>query len=399
MSQLRLPLGFKTSGTCCGIKASNKLDLALFVSEQPASAAGVFTRNLVCGAPVQLSRQRVPATGVRAVIINSGNANACTGERGLTDAETMTSTVANLIDCESKSVLVCSTGVIGHNLPMDKIEPGIPVGFESLGSDDTHYELAAQAMMTTDTKQKQSVREATINGKLVRVSGAAKGAAMIAPNMGTMLAIVMTDAELTADQTDKMLRHAVDRSFNCISVEGHTSTSDSVILLANGANESGPIADDDSNYAAIQQLIDEVCLELAQAIIHDAEGAEHFVEITVRGAATQTDAATIARTIADDALVKTAITGNDPNWGRIVSACGRTGIKLTEHDISLDLNNVRIFERGTPVNYDEAALSTSMQNAEQVTIEISLPFGDANATHWTCDLTQEYVRLNSEYTT
>ena len=182
-------------------------------------------------------------------------------------------------------------------------------------------------------------------------------------------------------------------------MEGHTSTSDSVILLANGANESGPIAYDDSNYAAIQQLIDEVCLELAQAIIHDAEGAEHFVEITVRGAATQTDAATIARTIADDALVKTAITGNDPNWGRIVSACGRTGIKLTEHDISLDLNNVRIFERGTPVNYDEAALSTSMQNAEQVTIEISLPFGDANATHWTCDLTQEYVRLNSEYTT
>lgn len=399
MSQSQLPLGFKTSGTCCGIKASGKLDLALFVSEQPAAAAGVFTRNLVCGAPVQLSRQRVPASRVRAVIINSGNANACTGEQGLTDATAMTADVAKLIDCTEDEVLVCSTGVIGHLMPMEIVSAGIPPAVAALCDSEASFTVAAQAIMTTDTVEKQSVREATINGQSVRVSGAAKGAAMIAPNMGTMLAVVMTDAELTATQTDKMLRHAVDRSFNCISVEGHTSTSDSVILLANAASDCGPITEDSTDYATIQQLVDDVCLELAQAIIHDAEGADHFVEITVRGAATESDAHTIARTIAEDALVKTAITGNDPNWGRIISACGRTGVALTEHDVTLDLNNVRIFERGTPVSYDESALSNSMKDADQVTIEIGLPFGDTTANHWTCDLTQEYVRLNSEYTT
>ncbi|MCL4112030.1 UNVERIFIED_CONTAM: hypothetical protein GTU68_034533 [Idotea baltica] len=399
MSNFKLPTGFKTSGTCCNIKASGKLDLALFVSDRPASAAGVFTRNLVCGAPVQLSRERVPSANVQAVVINSGNANACTGERGLTDAKSMTASVAKLIECDSNSVLVCSTGVIGHPLPMDKIEAGIPAAVSAIGDTEADFQLAAQAMMTTDTMQKQSVKKATINGQLVRVSGAAKGAAMIAPNMGTMLGVVITDAQLSAQQTDAMLRHAVDRSFNCISVEGHTSTSDTVILLANGASNSGPVADDSDDYAIIQQLISDVCLELAQSIIHDAEGADHFVEITVRGAATEEDARIIAKTIADDALVKTAITGNDPNWGRIVSACGRTGVQLTELDITLDLNNVRIFERGAPVSYDEPALSNSMRDAEQVSIEIQLPFGESEAQYWTCDLTQEYIRLNSEYTT
>ena len=399
MPQPKLPIGFKTSGTTCGIKASQSLDLALFVSDKPAAAAGVFTRNRVCGAPVQLSRQRVPAANVRAVIINSGNANACTGERGITDAESMTATVAQCIDCDPSSVLVCSTGVIGHFLPMDKIQTGIARGVEVLGPSESDFELAARAIMTTDSVQKQSVREASINGKTVRVSGAAKGAAMIAPNMGTMLGVVMTDTELTPAQTDAILRHAVNRSFNCISVEGHTSTSDTVILMANAAANCRPVATDDDNFNAIQRMVTEVCLDLAQAIIRDAEGADHFVQVTVRGATSEADARTIAKTIADDALVKTAITGNDPNWGRIVSACGRTGIELTELDITLDLNQVRIFERGTPVQYDEAALSNSMRDADQVTIEIQLPFGEASANYWTSDLTQEYVRLNSEYTT
>ena len=415
MPQPKLPLGYQTSGTTCGIKASQTLDLALFISDTNASAAGVFTSNKVCGAPVQLSRRRVPAANVRAVIINSGNANACTGEQGMTDAESMTAKVARHLDCEPSGVLVCSTGVIGHFMPMNKIEASIPNGIDALGPAESDFELAARAIMTTDTVQKLSVREASINGKPVRVSGVAKGAAMIAPNMGTMLAVVMTDAELTPEQTDAMLRHAVDLSFNCISVEGHTSTSDTVILLANGASGCGPIPDfaanenhnpkrerrpaPDSDYATNQTMISEVCLDLAQAIIRDAEGADHFVQVTVRGAATDTDAKVIAKTIADDALVKTAITGNDPNWGRIVSACGRTGIQLTEHDITLDLNQVRIFECGTPVAYDETALSNSMQDANQVTIEIELPFGDGDANYWTSDLTQEYVRLNSEYTT
>jgi glutamate N-acetyltransferase/amino-acid N-acetyltransferase len=399
MAQPGLPLGYKTSGTCCGIKASQSLDLALFISEHPASAAGVFTSNKVCGAPVQVSRQRVPASGVRAVIINSGNANACTGERGAADAESMTAAVAKHLVCEPSCVLVCSTGIIGHFLPMEKIEAGIPIGIAALGPAESDFEQAARAMMTTDTVQKQFVRDASINGTPVRVSGVAKGAAMIAPNMATMLAVVLTDAELTPEQADAILRHAVDRSFNCISVEGHTSTSDTVILLANGASGCGPIADGGEENAAIQQMISEVCLDLAQAIIRDAEGAEHFVQVIVRGAATSADAKVVARTIADDALVKTAITGNDPNWGRIVSACGRTGINLTERDITLDINHSRIFERGAPVAYDETALSNSMRDADQVTIEIALPFGEATANYWTSDLTQEYVRLNSEYTT
>ena len=392
-----LPAGFRTAGVACGIKDDlDTLDLAVFAADGPVTAAGVFTQNRACGAPVKVSRERVPGEGVRAVVVNSGNANACTGSRGIEDAKLMTAVVAEQLGCDPEAVLVCSTGVIGHYLPLELITSGIPRVAASLSDSPEAFHAAALAMMTTDTVAKQSVHEATLAEGTCRVSGAAKGAAMIGPNMGTMLAVVMTDAVMTPGQVDTVLRTAVDASFNSISVEGHTSTSDSVLLLAGGGEGSNVgEADLDTVTAAVTR----VCQDLARAIVADAEGADHLVQIDVNGMRTRGEAELIARTIADDALVKTAITGNDPNWGRIVSCCGRTGVELVENDITLSINGTRIFEKGVPVEYDETQLSTSMRDAPQVEIDLSFPFGPYSTRFWTCDLTTEYVRLNSEYTT
>lgn len=393
-----LPQAYRTAGLHCGIKSdSNINDLALFVSDIPATAAGVFTQNKVCGAPVHVSRSRVPADAVRAVIINSGNANACTGERGLEDARWMTSEVASQLDCDPESVLVCSTGVIGHFLPKEKMEAGIPAVAEQLSPEPQAFEGAARGMMTTDTFPKQSVREANLGGKTVRVSGAGKGAAMIAPNMATMLAVVMTDAELSPDEADAMLRHAVDRSFNCISVEGHTSTSDTVLLLANGSAQTGPLAENDKQQ--LQQMLDEVCEDLAMAIIQDAEGADHLITIDVRGLRNREEAYRIAKVVAESPLVKTAITGADPNWGRIVSAAGYAGVEFEEQNVSLKINGTSIYQSGAPVEFDEKQLSDEMRTNRDVHVDLEFTLGDAAVRFWTSDLTAEYVRLNSEYTT
>ena len=393
-----LPNGFQAAGAACGIKEDPTVfDLALFVSESPCTAAGVFTQNKVCGAPVKVSRERVPRATTRAVIINSGNANACTGERGLNDARWMTAEVAQRLSCPVEDILVCSTGVIGHYLPREKLTAGIPPLIEKLGDSPQGFEDAARGMMTTDTVHKQSVRCGQFGGKEVHVSGACKGAAMIGPNMATMLAVIMTDAELTPADAEFMLRHAVDRSFHCISVEGHTSTSDSVILMANGAAQTGPLAESDK--PCLQIMLDEVAEELAQAIVRDAEGADHLITIDVRGLRSRDEAFRIAKTIADDALVKTAITGADPNWGRIVSCLGRTGVELKEENITLRINGTVIYKAGAPVSYDEAAVSSEMRTNRNVSIALDFPFGDAAVQFWTSDLTAEYVRLNSEYTT
>ncbi|MFP6770329.1 MAG: bifunctional glutamate N-acetyltransferase/amino-acid acetyltransferase ArgJ [Planctomycetaceae bacterium] len=396
-TSLQLPAGFHAAGIACGLKDDPRtLDLALFVAESPVTAAGVFTGNQVCGAPVKVSRDRVPGSAVRAVVINSGNANACTGERGIEDARAMTLAVADQLGCPSEAVLVCSTGVIGRFLPLEKITAGIPHLVESLDDSSTAFEAAARAMMTTDTVTKQSVREISLTAGSCRVSGVAKGAAMIGPNMATMLAVIMTDAVLAPGEADRILKTAVDGSFNCISVEGHTSTSDTVLLLCGGRQS---LSGSDADLEAVATAVTQVCTDLACAIVGDAEGADHQVQIDVLGMRSREEAERIARTIADDALVKTAITGNDPNWGRIVSCCGRTGVELAEDDITLAINGTVIFRSGTPENYDEAALSAAMRDDDQVEIVLSFPFGDSSIRFWTCDLTTEYVRLNSEYTT
>lgn len=397
-AEMILPQGFRASGLACGIKENaSTFDLSLFVSDVPASGAGVFTKNQVCGAPVKVSRERVPSDAIRAVVINSGNANACTGDRGMEDARWMTEEVAGGLEVNVEQVLVCSTGIIGHFLPRSPLEEGIPAAVSQLNSDSEAFLNAARGMMTTDTVPKQATRTLSVGGKTVRVSGVAKGAAMIAPNMATMLSVIMTDASLDASQTDQMLRHAVNRSFNCVSVEGHTSTSDTVILLANGAAESAPLSEQE--LVELQAVIDDVAMELGQAIIRDAEGADHFVTIEVAGTQERAEAFEIAQTIANDALVKTAIAGSDPNWGRIVSAIGRTGVSLTEQDIVLHINGTLIYEKGHPAQFDEEAVSEGIRQNRDVSIQVQLPFGDSSVVFWTSDLTQEYVRLNSEYTT
>ncbi|HUG90646.1 MAG TPA: bifunctional glutamate N-acetyltransferase/amino-acid acetyltransferase ArgJ [Planctomycetaceae bacterium] len=414
-TEFALPHAFQAAGVACGIKSDPaKLDLAVFVSDVPCTVAGVFTQNIVCGAPVQVSRSRVPRASARAVVINSGNANACTGQRGLDDARWMTAEVADRLGCSADDVLVCSTGVIGHFLPREKLAAGIPRAVDDLASTPEAFARAARAMMTTDTVPKLAVRQADLDGTRITVSGAAKGAAMIGPNMATMLAVLVTDAALSPSEADAALRHAVDASFNSIRVEGHTSTSDTVLLFANGAAlrpESAPAARPVASRGdarasdqpplvppPLQQLISDVCADLARQIVRDAEGAGHFVTIDVRGLRTRQEARRIAKVVADSALVKTAIAGNDPNWGRIVSAAGYAGVDLRETDITLRLNGSLLFETGSPVAHDAAAVSQSMATGE-VHVELDFPLGDAFTRFWTSDLTTEYVRLNSEYTT
>ena len=395
-----LPQGFQASGTTCGIKASGKPDLALFVSDRPATVAGVFTTNRVCGAPVIVSKSRVPTTSGRAVIINSGNSNAATGEPGIADAKTMTAALAEQLGCAAEAVLVCSTGVIGVPLPMPIILGGIPHGVTSLGASDQHLLDAATSMMTTDTFPKLTSVDVKVTAGSVRVSGVCKGAAMIAPNMATMLAVVMTDAQLSPEQCDQALRFGVDRTFNCISVDGHMSTSDTVLLLANGAG-SGPLSSED--FAKVRETIQQVCQTLATKIIRDAEGADHFITIDVTGLATRDQAYRMAREIADSALVKTAVTGGDPNWGRIVSAAGYANVDFDTAFVSLRINGVQVYMAGTPVPFDTAGLSKQLKSNRDVYLELSVSGGPCSGTEsvrfWTSDLTQEYVRLNSEYTT
>ncbi|MEZ6059928.1 MAG: bifunctional glutamate N-acetyltransferase/amino-acid acetyltransferase ArgJ [Planctomycetaceae bacterium] len=396
----QLPRGFRASGTTCGIKASGKPDLALFVSDSPASAAGVFTTNRVCGAPVTVTRGRVPSESVRAVIINSGNSNACTGTRGIEDAQAMTAAVAAQIGCSREDVLVCSTGVIGVPLPMGIVQAGIPKAVSALGDCGASFLNAATSMMTTDTFAKQASVEVQLGGRSVRIAGCAKGAAMIAPNMATMLSLVMTDAVLTAQQCDEALRFGVDRTFNCISVDGHMSTSDTVLLLASGASGVQPSGDD---LTQLRNSVQQVCEKLATDIIRDAEGAEHFITVDVEGFETRAAAHCIAKEIADSALVKTAITGNDPNWGRITSAAGYAGIPFDPAYLSLTINDTEVYRAGTPLSFDSAALSRQMKSRREVHLRLVLSGGPASGgesvRYWTSDLTQEYVRLNSEYTT
>jgi glutamate N-acetyltransferase/amino-acid N-acetyltransferase len=393
-----LPQGFSAIGIHCGVKPDpQKLDLALYISDRPCAAAGVFTTNLVCGAPVKVSRERLPRASVRGVVLNSGNSNAATGERGIADARTMTALVAQQIGAAAEDILVCSTGVIGRFLPMAVLQAGIPMAAKQLSALPEAFLSAARAMMTTDTFPKQATVTVALGGQTVRISGACKGAAMIAPNMATMLCVIMTDAVLSPDAAAAGLKLAVADSFNCISVDGHESTSDSVILLANGAAGVGPTTE--AERVAFQKGLDEVAMKLATDIIRDAEGAHHFVELNVTGCRNREEAFRIAKEIADSPLVKTAICGADPNWGRIVSAAGYAGVPLKEEDMSLVVNGFLLYRDGAPVDFDAKQVSASLRDNRNTTIDLTLKHGTASVRFWTCDLTKEYVELNADYTT
>lgn len=394
----QLPQGFRAAGVYTGVKRkADKLDLSLIVSDRPAVAVGVFTQNLVFAAPVKLCRERTPSDSIRAVVINSGNANACTGDQGDRDAAAMAATAAQAVGVDANQVLVMSTGVIGDLMPMNKILPGIDAAAARLADGEDALVAAARGMMTTDTRPKICTRIIDLDGKKVCVCGIAKGAAMIGPNLATMLALVMTDAKLAVGDALPGLHDAADESFNCISVEGHTSTNDTVLLMANGAAGGPALAG--PALAKFQATLVEVCEDLAQSIPADGEGATHLITVEVHGCRTRDEATQIARSIANSPLVKTAVAGNDPNWGRIVSAAGYSGIQFDPAKACLHLNGSLLYEHGRPVPFDGDAISAAMAAQRNTGIVLLLEEGEASARFWTTDLTAEYVRLNADYHT
>jgi glutamate N-acetyltransferase / amino-acid N-acetyltransferase len=393
-----VPKGYRMAGVYSGVKRNaTKLDLSLIVSDRPAVAAGVYTQNRVYAASVALDRSRTPAKDIRAVVINSGNANACTGERGLADARQMARAAAESCGALENQALVMSTGVIGVFLPMDKVLPGIRAAAEQLADDEQSLLAAARGMLTTDTTHKIAGRTITLGGRKVEIAGMAKGAAMIGPNMATMLGLVLTDAMLDEAAAQEMLREVVEGSFNCISVDGHMSTNDTVLLLANGAAGGPSLAG--PHLQNFRKALLETCEELARAIPADGEGATHLITLEVTGCATADAARQIARTVADSPLVKTAVAGADPNWGRIVSAAGYAGIEFDPACVNLRINDFLLYEHGAPVAFDEARVSASIRENRDTHVILGFGEGSARIRFWTTDLTAEYVRLNADYRT
>ncbi len=395
---IKVPLGFKVAGVHCGIKRNpNKEDVALVVSDRPCAAAGVYTQNLVFAAPVKLNRSRTPSDRIRFVVINSGNANACTGERGDRDALEMARLAASAVELQPEDALVLSTGIIGEFLPLEKIGAGIQAAAGKLGTSEEVLVSAARGMLTTDTRHKLAGRTLRVGGRQVQITGMAKGAAMIGPNMATMLCLLMTDAPLTPGDAQRVLFTCVNDSFNCISVEGHMSTNDTVLLVANGAAGGSPLIG--ANLNTFQEALHEVCVELARSIPEDGEGVSHVITVDVTGCATRDDAHKIAQNVANSPLVKTAIAGADPNWGRIVSAAGYAGVSFNPEGVSLKVNGHLLYENGAPVRFDGAAVSQSIRSQRDTSIELSFREGPGAVRFWTTDLTIEYVKLNADYHT
>lgn len=392
-----LPTGFKYAGVSCGIKASGKKDLALITSDTPAVAAGVYTQNIVRAASIDWNRQITPTDQLAAIVVNSGNANACTGEEGFRNNQQMAFQTAGSLECTAGQICIMSTGVIGHQLPMDCVGKGIKQAGRELDSGEEGFQSASEAILTTDKGTKTAFRSFEFEGETVRIAGMAKGAGMIGPNMATMLGIVVTDAKLTPPVAQDILKRAADKSFNCISVEGHTSTNDSLVLMANGLSPA-PM----NHWKAIQAFTEnltELCIELSTQIPADGEGASHLISIKVAGAESDRDADTIARSVAMSNLVKTAIAGADPNWGRITSAAGLTPVSFEQDHLCLSINGTLIFDKGQPIEFDEKELSESMAQNFETLLEIRIGTGSGEARHWTSDLNEAYVKFNSLYTT
>ena len=393
---IHLPKGFRFAGVAAGIKASGKNDVALIVSDGPSTMAGVYTQNQVVAAPVVLCRERTPLDSARAIVVNSGNANACTGKRGELDATQMCAIAAAACGATAQQVLPLSTGVIGHQLPMDKVEQGIKAAADSLDDTEAAFLQAADGILTTDKSRKVATRVIRLGDQQVTIAGIAKGAGMIGPKMATLLCCLMTDAKLSPSHAQRMLQAAANQSFNNISVEGHTSTNDTMLLMANGASEVALPAEDE---AVFESALIELSIELAKQIPEDGEGATHTIELTISGAKNDSDARQIAEVVAMSNLVKTAVYGNDPNWGRIVSAAGYAGVPLEIDKLNLKINDYLIFENGEPLSFDESVVSASMKDGIEVRLDLSVGSGPGKCTHWTSDLGVAYVRFNSEYTT
>ena len=390
-----LPLGFTYAARAAGIKKSGKPDLALIVADRPVPCAGTFTTNRVVAAPVILTRDRLRAGVCQAILINSGNANACTGAQGLADARSCAALAAGSLGIAEELVAVCSTGVIGVPLPMERFAEHIPPLAAERSTDGA--EAVARAMMTTDAFPKVAARRLALGGRECRLIGLAKGAGMIHPDMATMLAFVMTDATLDSVTAGDLLKTAVSRTFNRITVDRDTSTNDTVLLLASGAAGTPAFAADGTERQLFAAALEEVLQELAKMIVRDGEGASKLVRIQVNGAGSETDALTVARSIATSALVKTAFFGADANWGRIIAAAGYAGVDLEPDRVSIRFNEVAMVERGLGLGAEQEAKATAVLKQPEFTVTIDLGLGNGSAWYYTSDLGYEYVRINADY--
>ncbi|MFI5178541.1 MAG: bifunctional glutamate N-acetyltransferase/amino-acid acetyltransferase ArgJ [Vicinamibacterales bacterium] len=389
------PRGFRAAGVSAGIKASKNLDLALLVSDTVATAAAVFTTNRAQAAPVLVSREHLSRSGgtACAVVVNSGCANACTGDDGLLAARTMAAETAKLVNCTDDQVLVASTGVIGVALPIEKIAHALPAAFRALAADQGP--AAARAIMTTDPFPKESAATFKIAGQDVAIGGMAKGSGMIEPMLATMLGFVTTDAAVPQRLLDRALREAVEDTFNAITVDGECSTNDCVMLLANGA---GGALVDDASYPRFVEGLTAVCRDLALGIVRGGEGATKLVTVNVTGAASSVEARRAAKAIANSPLVKTAIHGGDPNWGRLIAVAGRAGVAFELARAAVTIGAIVLFQDGRP--HDEAApQAAEYLKGKDLTVGVNLGAGTATSTVWTCDLSAEYVRINADYRT
>ncbi len=386
------PKGFLAGATCAGINRQGKLDLGLLYSEVPCVAVGLFTTNKIKSAPVILSQKHLQNNKAQAIVVNSGCANACTGRQGVKDAKETASLTARKLNVLPEGVLIASTGVIGVPLPMEKVKEGV---MKTTLSKKGGHELA-KAMMTTDTFPKEIAISVRGGSEQFIIGGVAKGSGMIHPDLATLLCFLTTDADVEADFLRSALQEAVDMSFNMVTVDGDTSPSDSVFFLANGLAGNRRI--DFKNGEPFQAALNRVCLYLAKAVARDGEGATKLIEVVVEGAVDEAEARKAARNIASSFLVKAAIHGSDPNWGRVVAVVGRSGIEVKESKIDLYLNQVCVMKSGNPAPFDKGALRKSLDK-EEVYIRVCLNIGKSKATAWGCDLSEEYVTINSAYTT
>ena len=388
------PKGFRAGATCAGIKkeAEHGLDLGILFSEAPCVATALFTTNRVKAAPIVLCQERLQGGRAVAVVVNSGCANAFTGEQGLRDAVEMAGLAAERLGVSPEEVLVASTGVIGQELPMKLIRTGIG---QIVPSAEGGHSLV-KAIMTTDTVPKEVA--ARVGDSEFIIGGVAKGSGMIHPELATMLCFLTTDAAIDLDFLKLALRKAVDISFNMVSIDGDTSTNDMVLVMANGLAGNEPISQDSRQASVFQQALDRVCIYLAKSIARDGEGASKLIEVTVSGALSVAEARLAARTVVSSPLVKTAVYGSDPNWGRIVAAAGRSGVEVVESKIDLYLGDICVVKGGRPLPFDKRSVVEVLRGSE-VSIGLGLNLGTATATAWGCDLSEEYVTINSQYTT
>ena len=392
-NEILSPAGYRVSGLACGIKDGGIKDIALIASDRPTTAAGVFTTNIVQAAPVHLNREHLADGKAQAILVNSGNANACTGEKGMANARHEASLVADALSLKPDQVLVNSTGVIGVQLPMETVESGISSTLDALGSG---WDDAAEAIMTTDTVPKKASATFEVDGKTVTVAGIAKGAGMIAPNMATMLCFVVTDAGVASADLKAALTSGTQRSFNCVTVDGDMSTNDTIIVMANDAAETGDLTGED--LTTYGEALTSVLNSLARQVARDGEGATKLITIRVKGAPDEDAGRTVGLSVANSSLVKTAVFGRDPNWGRILCAMGYAGVEFDPEAATVSMAGIPIYADGAGLEFDHDAAVEAL-GAEDIDIDIDLAAGKVESVIYTCDLTYDYVKINAEYTT